>query len=543
MFHWYVVKTGGLMLFYDAQDPEYAEYKAVSKAVQFAVSAASYTNGILLTSASLSTVIFTVGLADALRDPGKRVRFGLRERTLVILIFFYKFVVYAVQLAATEASWNPNELMFMDRPRNILWFVYVLLFVRLATSILQCFGVHHALMVLGAMATVIITNTAGDSNHVCNYCQLTSSTAWSSDVTNVLNFLFYGSSSLVARSTLPTKDPFTVVSEIPPSRLQHWLSGYVYTSPKSTVRILEPKYVAFYPVYLIGYFYGDRIVASSRRFANELGGTGSAYRPVLVCVVSAYGVFCLYDMCMLSWLSQGTPRLHTPNVADIPELSGAPWIWSSSAGTGLANWGPPCARPFYFFLQWIAEYTVAYLLLTVCVALPWRAARCGNAALGSFFFLFIWPTSQYVWLAWIVSKLGHALGPDNVVTGLVQVVLLISWPFAYVYLVGPVLTAVVVAEPRIVRWVGRFCLGPPSALREARDAMGRLPATTRAWWSNYIHEIYRDAAHLADFGRTMWRHHFPRLLPRGAPGVPSYGATSEEAPGVNRGGISGVNLV
>lgn len=67
-----------------------------------------FSNGVFDTSASILSILFTIALTDAERDPNRRVRLGLRECTMVLLTFFYECLLFAEQTAAVEGSWSPN---------------------------------------------------------------------------------------------------------------------------------------------------------------------------------------------------------------------------------------------------------------------------------------------------------------------------------------------------------------------------------------------------------------------------------------------------
>lgn len=134
-----------------------------------------------------------------------------------------------------------------------------------------------------------------------------------------------------------------------------------------------------------------------------------------------------------------------------------------------------------------------------------HGAECpfaGGAAIGKYFFIFIIPPAQYTWVLWLASRLGATFGPNNVVVCVVQILLLLVWPFGFVYIVGPIFTAVVQIVPRFVRWTGRFFIRPHAALGEARVTLLALPDTAVLWWANYFFECQRDLDALLGFFRT-----------------------------------------
>lgn len=126
----------------------------------------------------------------------------------------------------------------------------------------------------------------------------------------------------------------------------------------------------------------------------------------------------------------------------------------------------------------------------------------GGAAVGKYFFIFIIPPAQYTWVLWLASRLGATFGPNNVFVGSVQLLLLLIWPFGFVYIIGPIFTAVVQIVPRFVRWTGRLFFRPRTALGEARATLLALPDTAVLWWANYFFECQRDLDALLGFFRT-----------------------------------------
>lgn len=366
MVHWYGTKTSIMKNIYGAERD--GGFQAVSKAVQFIVSLATLSNGTIITTACVICVMFSVGLADGERDDNRRVRFGVREQTLIILIFFYKCVVYAEEMAAWNTQWSPPNLTWPPVPTNVLWFVYMLVYGRVATFALQRLRVPAVLQVVGAAALVILTNTVSDdTGTTCSYCGFHESLG-SPGLENTLNFLFYHECAFVVESTIPADKTYPVVAR------PFGTGSYVFVSAEQRVTFLNTKHLAFFPTYLIGYYYGPRVLDLCRRLADR------CCWPVLTFATLAYVLFALYEVLLFSWLTTGTPSFHLPS-GPAPSLTGIPdWLWqpaTSSTAPGLASYSPVWARPLYSLGQWACEYLVAFLCVAACVSLPWRAARCG----------------------------------------------------------------------------------------------------------------------------------------------------------------------
>lgn len=488
MTHWYGPKfltdgapSGSLDIFYAA-----TRYKAVSWGVQYATSTACLVLGFFQQSptASMLALFASVGWTDGVRDAflsEKRVTFGRREATLVILVVFYKVLVYLASACAFKDAWKPANL-HVPSPLLVAWYLYALLWYRAFTWVAQRFLPPCALVALAVLLPALM-NWGGDDQYSCALCAVP--TMLPRGLGFFLSFLVNSDAVLVVPSSLPNKQDwqFSFVSQD--------LAVGVYESPpvEQSLRVLEPKILVFYAAWLVGYYYGDAVVSFCRRRLP---------RP-LACASAVLALNVAFASLADAWVDG--------SVSTVPQ-----WIWQHRETVEtISAWNPVWARPLYVLVEWLASSLLALLVLAGCVGVSWRARRCGNAALGKFFFMQLEPTSMYVWLCWLVSRLGERFGPDHPVVALIQLGLLLSWPFAFVYVVGPFLTAVVVAVPRFVFWLVR---------RPSLEDVTLAFDGAVEWCETYVADARRDVKALHDWITTD--PHTP-LLRSTAPS--SYGTT------------------
>lgn len=506
MTHWYSPKimsygsgNGALDIFYAAQVG--GGYTAVAWLVQYFVTASCFILGFFQQSptASMLALFFSLGWTDGIRDaPTRRVqesntgpRLGRREVIMVILVVFYKVVVYPASLAAFFTAPKPDRLR-QPAPLLVVWYLYALLWYRVGTILSHRCKIPLPLVAAGALVLVGLINEGGENQFTCPFCSIPIRAI--PLLNAVLSFLFNTNAVLVFPNSIPegTLDAW----EFYPSSSWHIALG-VYNSPPltSNVRWFEAKILIFFAPYLLAYAYGDLVVAWCRR----------NLRSATACVAAAYGLNLYLTSVEIAWVGRNRsvswwpsdvrhalppPRTSSANVLWVSAVPS--WVWQpspSTFGNGIATWDPIWARPAYMAFDWTASTAIAIFIVGACVAVPWRANRCGNAALGKFILMQAQPTASYAWLCWLVSKLGDCLGAHSPWTGFIQLMLLIAWPYAFVYFIGPILTSVVVFVPRLV--FGLYHLPTLS-----RDDILQLPADASAWWTRYCGEVRRDSAAL-----------------------------------------------
>jgi len=103
-----------------------------------------------------------------------------------------------------------------------------------------------------------------------------------------------------------------------------------------------------------------------------------------------------------------------------------------------------------------------------------------------------WPTAFYVWVLYIVSVMGRKFGSDNCIIQVLQVIIVVGWPYLFVYTIGPFFTAIVVAIPQFVFWIASFFISPPTAFVDGLAWTKALPKNVSAWFENYFYECRRD---------------------------------------------------
>ena len=103
-----------------------------------------------------------------------------------------------------------------------------------------------------------------------------------------------------------------------------------------------------------------------------------------------------------------------------------------------------------------------------------------------------WPTVFYVWVLYIVSVMGRKCGSDNFIIQCLQVLIVVGWPYVFVYMIGPFFTAIVVAIPQFLFWIKSFFDSPKTAAADGVAWTTALPKNVTAWFENYFYELRRD---------------------------------------------------
>ncbi|KAJ8607475.1 hypothetical protein CTAYLR_009435 [Chrysophaeum taylorii] len=557
--HWYrpvwlqdgAPGVGALSVFYDASVG--SKYRAVSWSVQYAVTCAGFIGSLYRDvglTASLSALVFSIGYTEGLRDGDARiVRFTKREPSLLVLIVFMKTVVFLVSAYAYDHAWLPDCLN-VNPPSNIVWFLYCLFLYRIILRLFQTLPLPpsferqrwRALGVTASFAVLYLINLNRQT------AQLNSNTPFLPSWLNiVLNVVFNPGAFLLGSNVQSTGD-------LSADNLVFWpkvgdgssYRGYTYaylrtgetkTSIKESVVWDDGKLFLLFPPWLLGYYFGEPIITLCKRLlppsrkTTTTTTTTTASSSLIVsgntaaaaCVAAAFSLNWLLGTTYITWLAQGTPapfashpnRIHTD---DWPP--GLPhWIWQPSPDgerDGLVDWNPKWARVFYLTFDMGANLFIALLIIAACAVVPWRAARCGNAALGKYILMQTWPTAYFVWLLYVVSWLGRTFGPANFLVKLLQLSLLVGWPFCFVYLIGPFFTAISVAIPKFVLWFGETATSPQLLLADSRSYLRALPKNLRAWFENYAFELRRDVGLLCRCARDLINYAAlgPKITPR-----------------------------
>uniref|UniRef100_A0A7S3NF69 Uncharacterized protein n=1 Tax=Aureoumbra lagunensis TaxID=44058 RepID=A0A7S3NF69_9STRA len=104
-----------------------------------------------------------------------------------------------------------------------------------------------------------------------------------------------------------------------------------------------------------------------------------------------------------------------------------------------------------------------------------------------------WPTAYFFWLCWIVSKLGQTFGPQIFIVRIVQLIMLVGYPFLFVYIWGPFFTAMVTLIPKFVLWFTCDLIFLPNrAITDAENFVRCVPNYLEAFFQRYFGEIRRD---------------------------------------------------
>ena len=277
--------------------------------------------------------------------------------------------------------------------------------------------------------------------------------------------------------------------------------------------VLSDKYFKFYPCWLVGYYYGDRVIELCRRFHFRAIGNGES---AALCVLAAVVLNWAFLTLRVTWLSGETPtpfKLHINRGAYQSETEssfGSPWlpmytlpnwIWSPrvSGPNSVRAWNPVWARTLYIIFDYATSAVTTLFIIAACTLVSWRAARCGNAALGKYMLLQTFPTAYVSWVLFLVFKLGVDRSSVFLVQ-LAQLVILLGWPFAFVYIVGPLMTAFIVAVPKFVFWASLVPRGElRRALAEATAYLEALPHNSVAW---VVSIFRRNAPRLASSSRS-----------------------------------------
>ncbi|KAJ8600114.1 hypothetical protein CTAYLR_003475 [Chrysophaeum taylorii] len=456
-----------------------APYRAVSYGVQFAVGVLSLCTGFQYPDGLIPVMlplIASVAYSDSIRDAGVAI-LGRREITMVLLILFFKCVVMPYTLYVYEKrSWKPDSF-YLQAPLAVGWYVYLLLYFRLVLRAARACGAGFRVLLAGCGAWLFLTN----EGYICAFCTIT----WfrgSESLNALLAFVFDYGTYVAVRHSLTTQTPDHLVGG--------WLA-IASSGPRYThgFEWMQPKIITLFLPYVVFYYYGHKIVDASKRWFPRAG----------VNVVLCYAINALWSVILLSWASSrrefGLPR--TPNrLRDHDAAAPGNWIdhvsktiWhheNHHAAVVMAEWKPAWARPFYLLIFWFFAFATAFLCFAACVAMPFHMNRCGNAALGKYFSTFLFP--QYITIfGYATAALGrHHAG---LVVQVAQICLLCLGPLAFVYIWGPVATAIIVAFPRFVIWLAQS----PSS-DDVRNWVSN--PGFRAFWAQYLFEVRRDLAAL-----------------------------------------------
>mmetsp|Transcript_7807 Transcript_7807/g.23887 ORF Transcript_7807/g.23887 Transcript_7807/m.23887 type:complete len:636 (+) Transcript_7807:1471-3378(+) len=527
MAHWYepVLFIGGregvgsLQVFYDMNCDRSAKWNGVSLIVQFVVVVSCFVTSFFSLSGPtvcIAALFFATAFSDGIRDgKDRRVALGAREKSMVILILFYKVALWPLIEYAYVHAWWP-KCFEAQNPILDSWFIYALLWFRFWTLLLQKISRslfssrnsrrylrREALALVGiSLLFQIARDEMGENTTLLTVC-----IPGMPRIMNVImNIIFNDSTNGVLRSATTY---LTAYGLYPPHGGGPYVLFYAYVSDIGhSFMILSDKYFKFYPIWLLGYYYGDRVVELCRRLNWRAIGNGES---AVLCVLAAFASNWALLTLRVTWLSGETP---TPFKAHInrgayeggassdfgspwlPMYTLPDWIWSRrvSGVNTVRDWNPVWARILYIVMDYATTAFTTFFVVAACTLVSWRAARCGNAALGKYMLLQTFPTAYVSWLLFLVWKLGLDGRSSRFSVQLAQLTLLLGWPFVFVYTAGPLMTAFIVAVPKFVFWL---LLIPTGKLGRARDEaaayLKALPTSCAAWWHQYFDEIRRDS--------------------------------------------------
>jgi len=525
--HWYrpnfmrsgAYGVGALRVFYLAAVG--GKYTAVSWGVQYLVTVSAFISSIFDNNgptSSLLALVFAMGYADGTRDGKARlVKLTRREPTLFILILFMKFVVFFVACRAFHTeSWTPASVYF-DGPLNIVWFLYMLFIYRIGAWLLQrlpvpsrCVPLCRASALVAAVALQFLTNENFEALRVVvNTAGVLP--RWLIAGANI--FLLDG--AFLSGKDTNVCDPDSMLAFWPSSKGSYTYSWfdipYLTESGKNIEDFLvfssQEKYWTFLAPWLLGYFHGERIIRAFRRAVPE------AWNRNALCaafVTAAFAINWILGTTYITWTARGAPAPFAPHMNRIYPADDAPdwpvdpprWIWKNSPWgdrNGLNAWNPKWARPFYVLLDLGVNSLIAACIVAACAVVSWRAARCGNAALGKYMLMQSWPLGFFIWIIYLVSALGRTCGSDWLLVQLVQAIILCGYPYLFVYFIGPFFTAIVILIPKFVLFVTYDTLrSPTTAAADAIVFLRASPQYLRDWFANYFAEARRDLGLLRD---------------------------------------------
>ena len=496
--------------------------------VHYLVMAAGFSSSFLLDNGptpSIVALMFSVGVSDGARDgPERLVNFSRREPMILAIIYFFKLVVWPLSVEGRYAGWRPQNVA-VHMPIDLIGFLYFFVWYRVVTFCGQKVAGtffrqnhNHRLRFFSVFALIFI-------QYLWNFSATTASLPVNSPFPSFLNVIInvlIGSGSFMTGSQVPEDDD---VSSAAWSTAMSWphltdnYQGYAYVQPiegnqtslRKEVTWVSSKFWITYPAYLIGYWYGPKIydnikslpeIFKKKQLLKEKKeDVFFAARDFFcaACVVCAYLSMVFYQMFIQSWFSRGTPNpfLFKEGSDMFPPLSVSlpDWIWqkTSSKRNGIVTWNPRWARAFYLLIDNVACYFIAFLIVSACAVVTWRAARCGNAALGKFVMMQLWSVGFWVWNCAIVSWIGLYLGAHHYAVQSLQIFLLVAWPFAFIYVAGPIFTAATILGAKLLLWIPeRLLFSPLRAYQDLKDFYQTAPDAFHSFWDQYLFEARRD---------------------------------------------------
>ncbi|KAJ8602858.1 hypothetical protein CTAYLR_008943 [Chrysophaeum taylorii] len=462
MSHWYQVlffkgsPAGTLESFTDASAN--TPFAAVSYGVQATITAFTLVDGWNAQGMLpvMIPLLWSVGYSDSVRDglPRRRVALGKREITLLLLILLYKcFVMPYTLYVYDKVSWKP-AFFSCPSPGSVVWFVYALFWYRILLRGVQLVvdpPASKIVLVALCLAWLFAYVEGGRGGTFCNFCTIRAPIL-PRHLNAFFSFLVDPDTYLVPRHALNSNDLTFQLVRIGD---QNWLA----VGAASSVNLgrgflwMDSKILSLAAPYVLGYFFGDKILAFIRK------RTPFALLDVVLC----YGGSALWFIILASWASHrrdwGIPnnvhRLHTHSEDDdnwVDHLSSLIWHHTNQEHADVfQEWNPVWARPFYLMVCWSFQYTIGFFVIAACVSAPFRMNRCGNAALGKYFSTYMFPW-YYNAVGYVAALAGRKCGAANILVKIFQVCWLIFGPLAFVYIWGPIATALVVSFPKFMFW-------------------------------------------------------------------------------------------
>lgn len=490
MTHWY--KPGyfpggpNLYLFYYASVG--GGYGALAWPVQFVVNVACFIADMAEAdgaTASMVALVFSVGWADGVRDGSKReVRApftNARDGTMVILIVFYKLMVFMANTYSSKNAYIPDCLAY-STPENVIWYLYSLLYYRCMSYALQKCRVPNPAIVAVSWGVYFLFFLQ------CPICEYDGSWILPEWLNALITDALWPQVAVVVRGTLDD-DTVTYMPESG-TRLVVAYQDVVY--PTEGFGWSSPKCWIFFFPWTLGYFYGAPIMAFAKKYCKNVYWN----------VIAAFALQTWLLVSLMSWVQDDhvfTLRWRGLKPGEIAD--GTDWNWQvghPGHPKVLANWKPMWARPFYQLYDYGFNALTAFFVVAACQAVSWRAVRCGNAALGKYFFMLLQPTVMFYWVCWLVSLMGRGpVAHSNFLIQVLQITVLLGWPYVYIYTFGPLETAVILAVPRFVRWaLAAPFHGWDRAVEDVLHFRDTTPTDFKNWWANYFSEIKRDRSAL-----------------------------------------------
>ncbi|KAJ8601742.1 hypothetical protein CTAYLR_006761 [Chrysophaeum taylorii] len=514
MSHWYrgqfLIGRHGIELNAFTAATVGGSFRSVSFGVQGAILVLMQTVGFNPTGLlpTMTALISSIGWSDSVRDgPERRVVLGHREITMGLLILLFKILVMPLSVYFYQnRSWKP-ESFILPAPAAIVWFVYALLWYRILVRCAQAVAspnVTKISLLAGAVSWLFITNEG--YNEKCPFCTIH---AFPAGINAVLSFLFDPDSYLIIDGTSAGKiaPVYRRVLAYDTPRIDHgfnWMSA----------RIMN-----YLSVYLVAYYYGTKIVSFCKKYLPYTS----------VNVATSIGLSAVWLSILLNWTSSrrdfGIPahldRLRSATAKNNDDMVPAmlemfddmiPWqehvtgtIWHHTNARHtdtFQDWNPTWARPFYLVVCWSFTFAIALFLFAACVSAPFRANRCGNAALGKYYSTYLVP-----WYVTLVGYCTAALGREADATSfpvqLLQIIMLLFGPLAFVYVLCPVSTALVVGFPKVLIWIAQNIHRPRGAMSDVRDWCARDALNAfSGFWKQYFDECRRDLAALSLWLKT-----------------------------------------